>query len=369
MREPLIPVGRPLLPSADAVARYLARLDRSRWYTNHGELVRLFETRLTALFGVPAARTVSAASGTAALSGAILAAAGRATPTRPLCLCAGYTFVASAFAAEQCGYQVHFVNVDERSWAIDAEALSRHPLLERAGLVLVTAPYGRRHSQAAWAAFRARTGVPVVIDAAASIEALADGGGDLIGGVPVVLSLHATKAFAIGEGGAIVTDDPAFARAAVAALNFGFDDAREATGPGLNGKMSEYHAAVGLAELDGWSVKRADLNRVAARYRAAVKTRGLRLHTAPEVGSCYALFEAENAAQAQAAQTSLQDGGIDYRLWYGLGLHRERYFHAHSRDALPAVEALAPRLIGLPVAPDLADDAVDRIVEALAKSG
>jgi dTDP-4-amino-4,6-dideoxygalactose transaminase len=48
-----------------------------------------------------------------------------------------------------------------------------------------------------------------------------------------------------------------------------------------------------------------------------------------------------------------------------MGLHRERYFRAHARDPLPAVEALAPRLIGLPVAPDLPDATIDRIVAAL----
>jgi dTDP-4-amino-4,6-dideoxygalactose transaminase len=68
-------------------------------------------------------------------------------------------------------------------------------------------------------------------------------------------------------------------------------------------------------------------------------------------------------------QASLRERGIDYRLWYGTGLHREGYFRAHARDPLPVVEALAPRLIGLPVAPDLPDVAVERIVAALAKLG
>ena len=51
VNEPAIPVGRPLLPPAVAIARYLLRLDQSRRYANHGELVGLLEARLTALFG------------------------------------------------------------------------------------------------------------------------------------------------------------------------------------------------------------------------------------------------------------------------------------------------------------------------------
>ncbi len=369
MKESAVPVGRPLLPSADAIAPYLRRLDRSRRYSNHGELVRLLETRLTALFGVPNTYTVSAASGTTALTAAILAVAGQATEARPFCLCPGYTFVAAVLAAEQCGYCVHFVDVDKDTWALDAATLARHPLLDRTGSVVATAPYGRRFSQTAWARFREQTGIPVVIDAAASVEALADDAKDLIGGIPIVLSLHATKALAVGEGGVIVCSDPAVARATTAALNFGFDGVRETTGPGLNGKMSEYHAAVGLAELDGWAIKRAALRRVAGRYCQVARAGGVRLYAAPEVSSCYVLFEAATESHGQASQASLRGAGIDHRLWYGSGLHRERYFHAHPRDPLPVVEALAPRLIGLPVAPDLPDAVVDRIAAVLAQVG
>ena len=369
MSGPTVPVGRPQLPGAGAILPYLLLLDQSRRYANHGVLVGMLEARLTELFRTPAAHTVTAASGTAALTGAILATAGRAREARPLCLCPAHTFVATALAAELCGYRVHFVDVDQHSWALDGEALARHALLARAGAVVVTAPYGRRFSQAAWVSFRDRTGVPVIIDAAASIEALTDDAKDLVGTVPVVLSLHATKAFGVGEGGAIICGDPDLVRASIAALNFGFDGVREITGPGLNGKMSEYHAAVGLAELDGWAVKRARLRQVADHYHEAAQARGLRMHTAPELSSCYVLFEAATEREADAVQASLRDAGIDYRLWYGPGLHRERYFRNHARDPLPVVETLAPRLIGLPVAPDLPAADIDRIVTALATPG
>jgi dTDP-4-amino-4,6-dideoxygalactose transaminase len=366
VRQSFIPVYHPLLPQVGAITPYLALLDQSRQYANHGELSRLLETRLTALFKVSAAGIITTSSGTAALTAAILAAAGRATAKRPLCLMAGYTFVATALAAEQCGYQVHFVDVDEQTWALDAELLAKHPMLDRAGVVVVTAPYGRRFSQSTWAQFVQRTGRAVVIDAAASVESLADQGEDLLGSVPVVLSFHATKAFGVGEGGAIVCCDRLFVRAARAALNFGFDGVRETSGPGFNGKMSEYHAAVGLAELDGWSVKRANLRRVAEIYRRRAIEYGLRVHAAPDVSSCYVIFEATSGEEGRSVQMALARQSIDHRLWYGCGLHREAYFHKQEHDSLPIVEALAPRLIGIPVAPDLPDSAIERIMTTLA---
>jgi len=360
-----VPVLRPLLPRIEAITPYLALLDRSRIYANRGELNNLLESRLTALFDGPGACLTTAASGTAALQAAILAVAGRATEKKPLCVVAGYTFVATALAAEQCGYRVHLIDIDQQSWALDPQRLAKHALLDRAGVVIVTAPYGRKVSQSAWVRFKERTGLPVVIDAAASLESLVDQSEDVLGPIPLALSFHATKAFGVGEGGAIVCCDQRVFRLARAALNFGFDKVRETSVSGFNGKMSEYHAAIGLAELDGWPEKRANFRRVAEAYQQSAAARGVRIHVAPEVSSCYALFEAASDEEARSAQTSLAQQRIDYRLWYGRGLHQEPYFKRVECDSLPSVEALAPRLIGLPIAPDLPKSTVQRIVAAL----
>jgi dTDP-4-amino-4,6-dideoxygalactose transaminase len=125
--------------------------------------------------------------------------------------------------------------------------------------------------------------------------------------------------------------------------------------------MSEYHAAVGLAELDGWSEKRAALRRVAESYRRSAAHGGLTIPVAPQVSSCYALLSSPDGLRAGAALTH---EGIDHRLWYGRGLHREPYFATDY--SLPVVDTLASRLIGLPVAPDLPDAVIERIVAILA---
>ena len=67
-----------------------------------------------------------------------------------------------------------------------------------------------------------------------------------------------------------------------------------------------------------------------------------------------------------AGERALSQDGIDHRLWYGRGLHREPYFATDY--SLPVVDALASHLIGLPVAPDLSDAAIERIVATLARA-
>jgi len=78
------------------------------------------------------------------------------------------------------------------------------------------------------------------------------------GRVPVVVSLHATKALGIGEGGFVASTDHALIGAVARCCNFGFLGSRETRVPAFNAKMSEVHAAVGLAALDGWPRTRGE---------------------------------------------------------------------------------------------------------------
>jgi dTDP-4-amino-4,6-dideoxygalactose transaminase len=363
-----IPVCRPLLPRAEAIGRYLATPDRSRRYSNHGPLVQQFEARLSRLLGHPSTVVVATSSGTSALVGAILATAGRAGDHRPYCLCPAHTFPGTASAIQQCGYRVHLTDVHPDTWALDPGGLAVHPLLEQCGLVVVVAPYGRCLPLARWQAFQERTGVPVVVDGAAAIESLLDHPELTVGRLPVVLSFHATKTFSTGEGGAIVCADTERLRRCMQALNFGFMGVRESRSAGTNGKMSEYHAAVALAELDGWPAKRAHYQRVALCYAEQARARRLGdyVMAAPLVASNYALFCARDGTEAAEAVAALDRAGVEHRRWYGLGLHREPYFATLPRDRLETSEQLAECLIGLPVAVDMPREAVARTVAALA---
>jgi dTDP-4-amino-4,6-dideoxygalactose transaminase len=136
------------LPRAARLLPYLETIDANRWYTNRGELVNVLEARLGDLLGAGTAKVISAASGTAAIEAAILTTAGRATPQRPLALLPAYTFVATASAVERCGYVPYLLDVEPETWALAAGRLRGHPLIERVGVVVPVAPYGRSIAQA-----------------------------------------------------------------------------------------------------------------------------------------------------------------------------------------------------------------------------
>ena len=362
-----IPVMRPLLPAADRLLPYLRRIDTTRWYSNYGPLEGELAARLATRLGLAAGCVACAGSGTAALIGAILATAGRAAKTRPFAVVPAFTFIATASAVEACGYRLRLADIDPDSWMLDPERLGGD--LDGVGLVMPVAPYGRPVPQAPWQHFQSTTGIPVVIDGAACLLGAAAEPRRYLGALPVALSFHATKAFATGEGGAIIARDPETRRKAQQALNFGIEGRRDGAIAGTNGKMSEYHAAVGLAELDDWEGRLRAWRAMADTYRRHAAAPGLedRLYTMPDIAPNYALFRCRDRDEAARVTASLHRNGVDFRLWYGDGLHRQTHYAGLAHDGLTVCDALAPLLLGLPTAPDLSEAAIARVIAALAE--
>ncbi len=131
-------------------------------------------------------------------------------------------------------------------------------------VVIPLVPFGQPIDFSTWELFRAETGIAVVIDAAAMFDTIR------AGSIPAVVSLHATKALGVGEGGFVVSDRPQLVQEIQKRSNFGFWGSREATVRSGNGKLSEYAAAVGLA---GWIMgpKRAPILCAWVRLRRGVR--------------------------------------------------------------------------------------------------
>lgn len=366
-RSLTLPIAKPLLPDLAMISPYIRQIDESRGYSNRGPLVRCLEDRLSAHFGFESQAVMTAASGTMALIGAIMGAAGIARPDRPLCFCPAMTFVASAAAAQVCGYAPHFVDVAPESWCLDPVRLRRHPELSKVGLVLVVAPYGRLPQFSAWQSFMDETGIPVVIDGAACFDMIGDMAPSLPERIPIALSFHATKAFGCGEGGAILARDRVVLEACFRSLNHGFLGDRIALTLGVNGKMSEYHAAVALAELDGWAGKFDRLRGVARRYRAEHARCDFKaeLFVHGDISSTYALLTFPTQDETLSAMHRLRSSGIEARYWYGQGVHRQPAFAARSTDQLDVTEDLIGRLLGLPFFVDMSDGEIGRVYACL----
>ena len=210
------------------------------------------------------------------------------------------TFVATASAAESCGYTPRIADVNSETWQLDPEGLAARADLDDVAIVIPVAPFGRPVPQTAWLEFRERTGIPVVIDGAATFETAA-GQDRILGELPVAMSFRRTKAFATGEGGCVAWTDTGVVEQIGQALKLGFSGTRDSATANLNGKLSEYHGAVGLAELDEWNVKaRGHGQRSRPVSEVLEEELGLadRLVCGPEVASIYVLFQARTQGEA-----------------------------------------------------------------------
>jgi dTDP-4-amino-4,6-dideoxygalactose transaminase len=164
-----------------------------------------------------------------------------------------------------------FADVDKDTWQLTPEIARRVAGKMPIHAVMPVAVYGVPVSADDWDKFTEDTGIPVIIDAAAALETQAVPGKCLL-----AHSLHATKPFSVGEGGILISRRRDQIDEARCISNFG-TIMRIAQKDGSNAKMSELHAAVGLAQLDRWAgikKRRAD---VFARYRAALAKSGLDL--------------------------------------------------------------------------------------------
>ena len=356
----MIPVMRPKLPTARQLAPYLEKINSARIYTNGGPLALTLEDRLAAHFGFPTGTLSTVANGTLGLMLALMAQ--RAAPGT-LCAIPAWTFVASAQAAILAGLVPYFADVDPATGVLDigslASVIARAPGV--VGAVMPVAPFGQPINVRDWDDFRSRTGLPVVIDAAAGFDALRPGR------TPSVVSLHATKVLGAGEGGFVISADTALIRDIRARSNFGFAGTREAVAAAANAKLSEYHAAVAHAALDEWDVIRREWLSCSGSYRQALRSLAA-VELQPGfgkswVGSCCVVRLLNTGTER--VERELLCKQIATRRWWGNGAHAHPATTNYPRAQLLATEALARTTIGLPLYRDIGVADIEYVCESL----
>lgn len=257
----------PDLPSAEEILPYLREIDRNRWYSNFGPLTNRLENnfavRMKSAHGLETAPVycTSFASGSHALSvGLRLRGIG---PGKRV-LVPVVTFPACPLVVQNLGAEVVFADIDPEKWVLTPETAKNIAQNTKIDAVMPVAIYGIPLPAQKWDDFVAETGIPVVIDAAAAIETQKYPKKAL-----VAHSLHALKPMGIGEGGFLMSPDKESKVTARQISNFGMIDRVSYIG-GENAKMSEYHAAVGLAQLERWEEIKERRRHVFDMYKKAL---------------------------------------------------------------------------------------------------
>lgn len=368
-----IPFIRPSFPVPAELAEDFEAIVQANWYTNFGPKEREFARALGEYLGT-GLHVATLANGTLALIAALQVTLGPGVRDRYL-LMPSFTFVAVAQAAQWTGYRPWFIDIDSDTWqpsVASASAVLERSRDEVAGILLPNVFGVGNPDIDVWEKLAAEWELPVVIDSAAGFGSVYADGRHVGGrGACEIFSFHATKPFAVGEGGALVSRDAQLVERAHRFQNFGFEASRDCTQLGMNGKLQEISAAIGLRQLVGLDRRLASRRKVFDCYRAELARVGLQFQPNAEASSlCFASACCVSADHKAAVLASLSEHEIQARDYYNPPLHLQQYFAADTelRSAeLSATEDMCSRVVSLPVHDDMAPDDVARVVAAVQK--
>ena len=326
-----------------------------------GEELERFEAEFAAYSEVE--HCVGVASGTAALA-LILESYGIGPGDEVIV--PAHTFIASAFAVAHVGATPVLCDVDEATGLIDADA-ARAAVGPRTAAVIAVHLYGQVCNIAAIEAFAKPRGLLVLEDAAQAHGARYCGhrAGSL--GTAGAFSFYPSNNLgALGDGGAVCTDDDVLAARVRRLRDLGQRSKGEHVELGYNERLDALQAAmlrVKLPHLDGWNeARRAH----AERYRELLPEEARIVEERPESPSVHHLF-AVRFQNRDAVASVLNAYGIETRVHYTPAVHEHPAWRGRTliHGELPRAEAWAAEELSLPMHPGLVPGEIERVVEAV----
>lgn len=359
-----LPFFRPARPPLEQVSRRLAPGYHEGDLTS-GRLVRELEAAAAAYLDAP--HVVAVASCTAGLMLTMQAL----TKVGTHVVMPSFTFSATAHAAAWASAVPRFAECDPATIQLDLEDASQR--MDGASLLVATHIFGSPCRPEAVEDLGRRHDVPVLFDAAHAFGATRRGRPVGTFGVAEVFSLSPTKILTAGEGGLVATADEGLAAHLRLGRDYGNPGDYDTLFVGLNARMSELHAALGLAslaELDDHLALRAEL---ALRYRKALAdVPGVTVQAVdPEDTSTYKdltvlVDEASFGLDRDTLVKALTAEGIGTRCYFSPPVHQQQSYAALATGDLPVTDRVASQVVSLPLWRDMPPGAVEQVVEAIA---
>lgn len=340
----------------DAALRVLA----SGWYIL-GPQVRAFEEAFAAYCGV--GHAIGMGNGTEALELALVALG--VGPGDEVITVANAS-VYSTVVILRAGARPVYVDVDERTHTMNP-ALLEAAITPRTRAIMPVHLYGRMADMDAILRIAGQHDLPVIEDCAQAHGAELNGRRAGSMGACGCFSFYPTKNLgALGDGGAVVTNDAALAAKLRRLREYGWQRKYYTTEPGgANSRLDELQAAmlmVKLPHLDTWNRRR---RAIAARYADGLADTGLTLpEPAADGAHVYHLYVVRHPERDQL-QAALRENGVGTDIHYPLPAHMQPvYTRFAPAGGLPVTERLAREVLSLPMYPELADDDVDAVISA-----
>lgn len=361
----MIPLYVPDVPRNFVYRKYLDLVDKNYKYSNFGPLNDILEKNIADLVNLKQSNVATVSNATCGLIATINSVK---TKGRRICILPSWTFVATAAAVLNAGLEPFFVDVDIETWGADLgclqEVINRYQ--NDIAAIIVVSPFGSKLDLDSYHKLSEKNNIPIVIDAAASFDTYIMSNNGFSYSMPMVFSMHATKIFGIGEGGIVLSNNDSLIKDIRSRINFGLTQSksgeRDAATCGFNGKLSEFHAAIALGQLDRWSNMAKKMRGIKNYYLKKLNQLSIKyFYPANSLSSTLNII----VNNADEMIEFLLTNNIACKKWWDNGCHRMSYYKNFNCTHLKNTNTLAKKVLGVPFHTQLKKDDVDYIVNKI----
>lgn len=350
----MIPVSKPYLPNREKLQKYIDSIYENAWLTNNGPLMQELTRRLEAYLGVENLLLVS--NGTLALQVAYRAL-GINEPINgepAEAISTPFTFIATASSLKWDNIEPVLVDIDAKTWCLDP-TLVEAAITPRTRAIVPVHVFGNTCEVEAIDAIAEKHSLKVIYDASHAFGVKHKGQSVLNYGDAATLSFHATKLFHTVEGGAIVFKHKADLERAKKMINFGIASPEVIDEQGINAKMNEFQAAMGLCVLDEMERNISSRKEIWHRYESALADKYQLQALNSDISYNYAYFPTvfESEEKALAFQDSLKANGVVARRYFYPSLDQVSSQNFKVSGETKNSQSIAKRILCLPLYCDL----------------
>lgn len=366
--EKIINVTAPLMPELDRYIEELRKIWDSRWLTNNGPEYVEFQKKLEEKLGGKVELYVN---GHMALDVAV-----KAMGLKGEVITTPYTFASTTHALVMNGLTPVFCDIKESDYTIDEDKIEAL-ITEKTCAILAVHVYGCICNVEKIEAIAKKHNLKVIYDAAHAFAVKKDGKPVAEYGDISMFSLHATKVFNSIEGGVLVYHDDQYTRQLRNLRNFGIENAESVTSVGLNAKMNEFAAAMGICNLEILDDAIARRGYIVEKYLETIrelkgiKTLDYEQIKADKIEYNYAYMPIE-IDETVAGYTRddlfafLQTKNIIARKYfYPIITDYECYRDQFDSSLTPIAKRIGDRILTLPIAASMTDEDIERCCTAL----
>jgi len=356
----MIPVTKPFLPPIEEYKTYIDGVWQRNWLTNNGPLVNELELKLKEYLDLPHLLFLN--NGTIALQIAI-----RALKLEGEIITTPFSFVATTSSIVWEGSKPVFVDIEEDSLNIDPAKIEE-AITENTKAILATHVYGNPCNIDAIQAIADKHNLKVIYDAAHCFGTKYKGKSVFAYGDISTTSFHATKLYHTIEGGAVFTNSGALLKKMDFLRNFGHNGPEDFAEVGINGKNSEFHAAMGLVNIKYIESILESRKNQSAQYDKYFNREDLQRITYnkdAEINYAYypVIFKSEEITIK--VQKELEANRVIPRRYFHPSLNTVQIYK--SRE-LPISENISKRILCLPLYHSLSNEEIDFVCRILLRA-